>query len=142
MKEYAEMLRMFAELHPAFPYFVFFIGACWGSYANVCIYRWPRQLSTVSPPSHCFSCDKRIAWYDNIPILSYILLRGKCRNCKAGYSPRYMLVEAFTGALFLGVWLIYGWSIHTPVYWFVCFGLVFGGFVDLDTQYLPDIVTV
>lgn len=142
MADYFIYFRVFAEETAIFPYFVFFLGACWGSFANVCIYRWPQDLSVVTPGSHCFNCKKDIAWYDNVPILSYFILRGKCRNCGSGYSCRYMLVEVFTGLLFLGVWWSYGWSIHTPVYWVIVFGLVFGGMVDLDTQYLPDIVTV
>ena len=142
MAEYFELFQIFAEETIIFPFFVFFLGACWGSFANVCIYRWPNELSVVTPGSHCFNCKKDIAWYDNMPILSYFILRGKCRNCGSGYSCRYMLVEAFTGALFLGVWYAYGWSVHTTVYWVVIFGLIFGGFVDLDTQYLPDSVTV
>ncbi len=86
------------------------LGLLWGSFANVCIYRWPpsdehpKGRSVVKPDSHCFSCLKAIRWYDNIPVLSYLWLRGKCRNCKAVFSPRYVLVELLTGALFGCAW--------------------------------------
>lgn len=86
------------------------LGLLWGSFANVCIYRWPptgefpNGRSVVKPGSHCGSCQAPIRWYDNIPILSYLWLRGHCRECKAGFSPRYALVEALTGALFGVAW--------------------------------------
>jgi leader peptidase (prepilin peptidase) / N-methyltransferase len=86
------------------------LGLLWGSFANVCIYRWPptedhpKGRSVVKPGSHCGSCQEPIAWYDNVPILSYLWLRGHCRNCKASFSPRYLLVEVLTGALFGVAW--------------------------------------
>ncbi|HTL31985.1 MAG TPA: prepilin peptidase [Kofleriaceae bacterium] len=86
------------------------LGLLWGSFANVCIYRWPPSdghpsgRSVVKPGSHCSSCQAPIAWYDNVPILSYLWLRGQCRTCKASFSPRYLLVEALTGALFGVAW--------------------------------------
>jgi leader peptidase (prepilin peptidase)/N-methyltransferase len=86
------------------------LGLLWGSFANVCIYRWPPTeefpdgRSVVKPDSHCFACKTPIRWYDNVPLLSYVWLRGRCRNCKAEFSPRYLLVEAVTGALFGVAW--------------------------------------
>jgi leader peptidase (prepilin peptidase)/N-methyltransferase len=86
------------------------LGLLWGSFANVCIYRWPptdqfpEGRSVVKPGSHCGSCQAPIRWYDNVPILSYVWLRGRCRDCKAAFSPRYLLVEALTGALFGVAW--------------------------------------
>jgi leader peptidase (prepilin peptidase)/N-methyltransferase len=84
--------------------FAVLLGLLWGSFANVCIYRWPADQSVVSPGSHCGACQAPIAWYDNVPILSYLWLRGRCRRCKAAFSPRYLLVEALTGALFGVAW--------------------------------------
>lgn len=86
------------------------LGLLWGSFANVCIYRWPpsdehpKGRSVVKPDSHCVSCLKAIRWYDNIPVLSYLWLRGKCRDCGTQFSARYILVEALTGILFATVW--------------------------------------
>ncbi|MBV6431946.1 MAG: Leader peptidase PppA [Bryobacteraceae bacterium] len=77
-----------------------FFGLLTGSFLNVCIYRLPRDLSVVTPRSHCTSCERTIAWYDNVPVLSYILLGGKCRHCRAPFSIRYPIVELLTGVLF------------------------------------------
>jgi leader peptidase (prepilin peptidase)/N-methyltransferase len=90
--------------------FAVVLGLLWGSFANVCIYRWPpseefpRGRSVIQPGSHCFACKTPIRWYDNVPLLSYVWLRGRCRACQAAFSPRYLLVEALTGALFGVAW--------------------------------------
>ncbi|MFT5123860.1 MAG: leader peptidase (prepilin peptidase)/N-methyltransferase [Verrucomicrobiales bacterium] len=119
----------------------FVFGAIWGSYLNVCIYRIPACLSTAHPRSRCPKCETPIKGYDNIPILSWLILRGKCRSCKNPISPRYMLVETLTGVLFVAVFYVYGISWMTPIYWLMVFGLLLGTFVDLDEQWLPDRVT-
>lgn len=124
-------------------------GALWGSFANVVIYRLPAGLSVVSPGSRCGACEAPIAWYDNIPILSYLLLRGRCRKCKVGYSPRYMMVEAIVGVLSFALYMAYvvaplmaGAGLETLVsfgLWFVfCFGLVIITFTDLDWWIIPN----
>jgi leader peptidase (prepilin peptidase)/N-methyltransferase len=103
------MFGNLSELVAAWPFGVFALalGACVGSFLNVCIYRLPAQKSIVWPPSHCTRCLHTIAWYDNIPVVSYLWLGGKCRRCGATFSARYMIVEAVTGLLFFGYWLLY-----------------------------------
>jgi leader peptidase (prepilin peptidase)/N-methyltransferase len=80
------------------------LGLLWGSFANVCIYRMPKDLSVVAPGSHCFACNTPVRWFDNVPLLSFLWLRGKCRRCGAPFSVRYLLVEALTGAMFGVAW--------------------------------------
>lgn len=159
-----------------FPFFLFsillvaFFGACIGSFLSVCIYRIPRGESIVRPRSHCQSCGKLIPWYFNIPILSWIMLGGKCRYCRARISPRYVVLELLTAALFtlaflqavpgIGLQMAFARGItnvapepmlgmvvtYPPallfVYWLIIFGLIFGSYVDLDYYILPDRVTI
>ena len=87
--------------------FLFAIGGCVGSFLNVVIYRLPRDKSLVYPPSSCPSCGKHIRFYDNIPLVSWLVLLGKCRNCKARISPRYFVVELLTAAVFVGMYIFY-----------------------------------
>lgn len=82
-----------------YPLFFLMWGACWGSFLNVVVYRWPLGLSVVSPPSACPKCKTRIKAYDNIPVLSWFILGGKCRKCKQPYSIRYALIEGLCGLL-------------------------------------------
>lgn len=129
-------------------------GACVGSLLNVCIHRIPLGESTVTPRSHCTHCLKTIAWYDNIPMLSYLMLRGRCRHCGAGFSIRYAFIEALTACLFFLVWLKLGYGPRplalsvmldpwmVPIYWLCLFGLILGTFVDFDHMIIPDRVTI
>src|SRR5579871_4084170 len=84
--------------------FAFVFGLLIGSFLNVCIYRWPLDLSVVTPRSQCPQCNAPIAWYDNIPVLSYVLLRARCRACGEGISYRYPLVELLTAGFF--AWIV------------------------------------
>ena len=83
----------------------FVFGCIFGSFFNVCIYRIPARKSIIRPGSHCYSCGSPIRWYDNIPIVSYLLLRGNCRDCGTHFSPRYLGVELLTGLIFLAIYL-------------------------------------
>jgi leader peptidase (prepilin peptidase)/N-methyltransferase len=94
--------------------FVAFFGACMGSFLNVCIYRIPLGLSVIHPRSRCCSCERPIPWYLNLPVLSWILLRGKCRYCQAPIAFRYLLVELLTALLFLVVWMQYASALLQP----------------------------
>ena len=125
-------------------FFSFALGACIASFLNVVIWRVPRGESIVSPPSHCPKCNALIKWYQNFPILSWLALRGKCANCKAPISPRYILIETLGGLLFLAVWLHYGprQVLFVPVGWIWVSLMIVGSMIDFDHKLLPDFVTV
>jgi len=121
---------------------IFVLGLAFGSFLNVCIYRLPRELSVVSPRSACPTCKEPIALYDNVPVLSWLILRGRCRHCKAGISPRYLIIELLTGAMFLACYWYFGWTLSTLkycVFSFLLLGLIF---TDAETKLLPDKLTL
>ncbi|GAB4170320.1 MAG: A24 family peptidase [Geothermobacteraceae bacterium] len=122
--------------------FAFILGACIGSFLNVCIYRIPAGESVVKPRSRCPVCGKAIAWYENIPVLSWLLLRARCSGCGVSISWRYPLVEFLTGALFVEVLWIFGFGWGTPVYWVFVAMLVAITFIDLDHQIIPDVISL
>jgi leader peptidase (prepilin peptidase)/N-methyltransferase len=126
----------------AFYVFFFVLGAIFGSFGNVIIYRLPREESVVKPRSYCYSCKTPIKWYDNIPILSWFILRGKCRHCGAKFSFRYPLVEIITGVLFAMSYHYAGISWNLLEYLIFIFGLVVCTFIDLDHMILPDEFTL
>jgi leader peptidase (prepilin peptidase) / N-methyltransferase len=129
-------------LDPVLASAIFVLGLAFGSFLNVCIYRLPRDLSVVRPRSACPGCQKLISSYDNIPVLSWLLLRGRCRNCKIKISPRYLLVELLTGAIFLACYAHFGATLATFKYCalgFLLLGLIF---TDAETQLLPDKMTL
>jgi len=128
-------------------------GAIWGSFFNVVIARLPLGRSVVHPPSSCFACGARVRAFDNVPVLSYFWLRGRCRACGAAFSARYPLVEALTAALAAGLW----WAVVTrhpaldeiparlarfSLYFAFVGLLVVLGAIDLDTKRLPDVLTI
>lgn len=113
-----------------------------GSFLNVCIYRMPRGLSVVTPRSACPACNQPIAAYDNVPVVSWLLLRGKCRHCKAAISPRYAAVELLTGVLFGFSYIAArGMPVGALKYSVFCFLLVGLVFTDAETRLLPDLLT-
>lgn len=113
-------------------------GLLIGSFLNVCIYRWPRDLSVVRPRSHCPYCEKTIAWYDNVPVLSYLLLGARCRHCRERISARYPVVEALTGALFFYFIYTLGPTLAGVKNCVLAAMLVALIFSDLETRILPD----
>ncbi|RKY29959.1 MAG: hypothetical protein DRP68_06670 [Candidatus Omnitrophota bacterium] len=117
--------------------FVFILGSCVGSFLNVCIYRMPREISIVKPFSFCPKCKAPIKWYDNIPILGFFLLGGKCRSCKEPISPRYPLVEAITASLFLILYIKFSLSFSFLKYILFFSLLVVVSFIDIDYHALP-----
>src|SRR5258705_9063272 len=124
---------------------VFFTFGCMvGSFLNVCIHRMPLGLSVVSPPSHCPHCKYSIPWYLNIPLVTWLWLRGRCRNCRAPISVRYFLVELLTGLLFLGCWLRFGRqsAAVSLVCCLVLAGLVAATFIDFEHFIIPDEITI
>jgi leader peptidase (prepilin peptidase)/N-methyltransferase len=121
---------------------IFLLGLAFGSFLNVCIYRLPLDLSVVAPRSACPRCKRLIAFYDNLPVVSWLLLRGRCRHCKTRISPRYLFVELLTAALFLGCYAYSGLTLTTLkycVFGFLLLGLIF---TDAETKLLPDKLTL
>jgi leader peptidase (prepilin peptidase) / N-methyltransferase len=116
-------------------------GAAIGSFLNVVIYRIPAGLSVVSPPSRCPTCLNKLGPGENIPVLGWLLLRGKCRHCKTPISVRYPLVEAATALLFLAVYLTFGLSIQTVGYCLFLAWLLALSLIDIDTMTLPNVLT-
>ena len=117
------------------------MGLAIGSFLNVCIARIPMEQSISRPRSRCPRCKKAIAGYDNIPVLSYLLLGGRCRHCKQGISIRYPLTEALTGLLSVLVYLRFGLGLAWVVYFLFCAALVVLAFIDADHRILPDPIT-
>lgn len=118
------------------------VGACVGSFLNVCVYRWPEDKSVVSPPSSCPACGTRIRWYDNVPVLGWLWLRGKCRACGNRISVQYPLVELFTALLWvMAVWR-FGWdwqALATALFFTILLGIALS---DAATYIIPDQFTI
>jgi leader peptidase (prepilin peptidase)/N-methyltransferase len=115
---------------------------CIGSFLNVCIYRIPNGSSIVRPPSSCPVCNASIKWFDNIPVVSYILLRGRCRGCKTRISIRYPIVEMLTGLFAVITWMEFGLSLSALIYFFFITILLVITFIDIDHRIIPDIISL
>lgn len=122
--------------------FIFIFGSIVGSFLNVCIYRMPLGKSVVWPGSHCPRCEKKIPWYDNIPFLSYIFLRGRCRFCKERISFIYFIVELITAALFLVFFNRYGLVYEFFFYMVLVCSLIVATFVDIQHRIIPDEISI
>jgi len=126
-------------------YFLFVaaaFGAVIGSFLNVCIYRIPKGRSIVWPGSACGSCGHMLAWYENIPIVSYLVLRGRCRACRAAISLRYPFVEFLTAVMFAGAWWFYGPSVLLISRLLFGCALIVLFAIDLEYQLLPNVITL
>lgn len=128
----------------AIPFYIFsfIFGAVVGSFLNVCICRLPKKESVVFPPSHCPNCDYVIPFYDNIPILSYLVLAGRCRSCKGRISPQYPLVELINALLTLFLFMKFGPSLAFLVLFLFCSAMVVVTFIDLEHQIIPDVISL
>ena len=121
--------------------FLIIIGGLWGSFANVCIVRLPEDKGVVSGRSNCPKCKKQINWYDNIPIISYFILNGKCRKCKKPISFQYVVVELLSMVSFVTIYLIYGFSFTTLLLIILSLGFIIIFFIDLKHFIIPDVIT-
>jgi leader peptidase (prepilin peptidase)/N-methyltransferase len=118
------------------------LGLVIGSFLNVCIYRIPRNLSIVFPSSRCPFCNNAIRPWDNIPVISYLFLGGRCRSCKAKISTRYPLIEMLNASLYAAVIWRYGIGWNSVVYAVLCSSLIVIAFIDLEFQIIPDRITL
>ena len=129
-------------MDPIFASAIFLLGLAFGSFLNVCIYRLPLGLSVVKPRSLCPQCQRPIAFFDNIPLLSWLILGGRCRQCQRAISVRYLLIELLTGCVFLACYWHFGLTLATLkycVFGFLLLGLIF---TDAETKLLPDKLTI
>src|ERR1041385_6661460 len=131
-----------ASYELTFRIFAFCLGASIGSFLNVCIYRLPRDLSVNEPRrSFCPQCQTPIPWFNNIPLLSWIFLRGRCANCGGRISFRYFGVELLTALLFLIIWKVFPWQIALA-YWVFVSLVIVATFVDFEHFIIPDEITI
>jgi leader peptidase (prepilin peptidase)/N-methyltransferase len=122
--------------------FTFLFGAVIGSFLNVCIYRLPDGESVVFPASHCRACTRVLSWYENVPLLSYLFQRGRCRTCGTRFSARYFWVELLTAFLALALVYRFGLTPMTVGYFVFIAALVTITFIDLDHQIIPDVISL
>lgn len=117
------------------------MGGLWGSFANVCIYRLPLDKGIVAGRSYCINCKKQIAWYDNIPVISYLLIQGRCRKCKKQISFQYPLVELLSISFFFIIYFFYGATITTLLLIILALSFIIIFFIDLKHFMIPNILT-
>ena len=122
--------------------FIFVLGSVVGSFLNVCIYRMPCNKSVVFPASYCPTCMKPIHWYDNIPLLSFLILKGRCRFCKTKISWQYPVVELLTALTFSFFFNHFGLTLRLPVYLIFACGLIAATFIDIEHRIIPDEISV
>ena len=120
---------------------VFIFGSIWGSFSNVCINRMPYNISVINGRSHCPSCKKQIRWFDNIPLLSYIILKAKCRDCSANIESKYFIVELVSALSFVFIFYLFGFTSTTILFFIlsICFLIII--FIDLKHFIIPNEIT-
>lgn len=121
--------------------FLIILGGLWGSFANVCIYRLPQDKGVISGRSYCPKCKKKIVWYDNIPLISYFLLDGKCRKCKKKISGQYALVEFISILSFFCIYYLYGITLTTLLLIILSLSFIIIFFIDLKHFIIPNVLT-
>ena len=121
---------------------IFILGLIVGSFSNVCIYRIPINESIIYPASHCPKCRSSIKPIDNIPLLSYILLKGRCRNCGSRIPIQYPVVEFLTGIIYILIFLIYGLTLQSLIYIILASAVIIIAFIDLNKQIIPDVISL
>lgn len=130
-------------LHPAaLDALAFVFGAIWGSFANVCIHRLPRGQSIVRPGSRCPACGKSVRWYDNLPLVSFVILKAKCRDCGAAISPRYLVVELLCAFISLALMKRFGLSAQYGIYFILSISLVIVVFIDIGHWLIPNVISL
>ncbi|MBD3263749.1 MAG: hypothetical protein GF375_01440 [Candidatus Omnitrophica bacterium] len=122
--------------------FVFIFGLCMGSFLNVCIYRLPKEKSIINPRSFCPHCSKPIKWYDNIPLLSYLFLKGRCRQCGQKIAWRYPVVEVITAVLFLFLYVQVGFNLLFLEFIFLFSVLILVSFIDIEYHAIPAYICI
>ncbi len=121
---------------------LFILGACFGSFLGVIAYRLPRKLPIGLSYSRCDGCGQRIGWFDNIPILSYIILKGRCRRCGARIPPRYLIIELLSAFIFLFTYYRFGLTVKTLAFLIFFLLLIALSLIDLETKRIPDVITL
>ncbi len=132
---------------PEFPqglviFLIFWLGACIGSFLNVCIFRMPEKKSVVSPGSACPGCGHQLSWWENIPLISYLILRAKCRECGGSISVQYPLVEGVNGLMYVLFWLRFGYGIPAVIYCLFFSAMLVVTLIDLRHYIIPDAISV
>jgi leader peptidase (prepilin peptidase) / N-methyltransferase len=127
---------------PVFLLLSFIFGTILGSFLNVCIYRLPKNISIIHPHSHCTSCKSPIKFYNNIPVISFLLLRGKCKNCDTRICPTYLIVEILAGLICVFLVWRFGLSLDTLFYLIFLLSLVVITFIDIDNMIIPNAITI
>jgi leader peptidase (prepilin peptidase)/N-methyltransferase len=122
--------------------FMLAVGLAVGSFLNVCIYRLPRHESVMFPGSHCTVCDRSLDWFENLPLASWLVLRGRCRTCRTRIPVQYPLVEAMTAAVFVSAYVIYGWTPLLAARLLFACAMIVLFVIDLQHRILPNVITL